>query len=399
MTAIAVTKPQPIDNSKIDLDIDLLVRELDKTKSKIWIGKNAAFLAPLMCSMPWIWSTDCWTAKTDYTHLFCNPFFFLANPPKVREFVIVHELWHPAKLHNIRMGDRHPLLWNYACDININNDLVKNGYSFQGLVMADGSPVKPWYDPSFGDATPEDIYAKLFNDHRLDDPDVPWNQGEDDLLPPDESTNEKVVNNVIRAKEQARINGSWGDVPGEIEQILDRFLNPVVPWRQVLYQWFTELTKTHMTWKRPNRRYKPRDIHLPSRYRDRGKLANLVFFWDTSGSISNEDIIRFSSEVKFIKDVFKPEKLTIVQFDTMIQKILEFDDTDAFVRIEIAGRGGTHLGCVREYIMKHEPTAAIIFSDLFCEPMQEGPECPIIWATVGNPSATVPFGKLIHIED
>lgn len=391
-------KPQPMENEP--LDIENLVRELDRTKAKIWTGRDAAFLAPLMCSMPWIWSTDCPTAKTDYVHLYCNPYFFLANPPNVREFVVMHELWHPGKLHNLRMGDRHPLLWNYACDININNDLVKSGYSFQGLIFADGQPITPWYDPSFGDAAPEDIYTALFDGSiEVDDPNAPWNQEDmDDLLPPDQATNQTVVNNVIRARHQARIN-HWGDAPGEIEQILDRFLNPVIPWRQVLWQWFTELKKARYTWKRPNRRYKPRDMYLPSRFHDKGRLEHLAFYVDTSGSISNDDIIRFMSELKFIKESFNPEKMTIIQFDTQISDIVEWGEEDNFNRIQIKGRGGTDLVPVRNHIMITEPTAVIIFSDLFVEPMEEGPECPIIWATIGNPGATVPFGKLIHVED
>jgi predicted metal-dependent peptidase len=234
---------------------------------------------------------------------------------------------------------------------------------------------------------------------RIDDPNAPWNQGEEDLILPDASTDQKVINNVIRARHQARINNQWSDVPGEIEQILDRFLNPVIPWRQVLWQWFTEMVKKRHSWKRPNRRHRPRDMYLPSRITDKGRLEHLAFYVDTSGSISDGDIIRFMSELKYIKDVFNPEKMTIVQFDTMIHRVDEWGEEDSFTRIEIKGRGGTSLVPVRQHILDTEPTAAIIFSDLFVEEMEKGPECPIIWATIGNPNATVPFGKLIHVED
>ena len=38
-----------------------------------------------------------------------------------RLFVILHELWHVAKLHSIRRESRDPRLWNIACDYHINN--------------------------------------------------------------------------------------------------------------------------------------------------------------------------------------------------------------------------------------------------------------------------------------
>ncbi|MFP3624830.1 VWA-like domain-containing protein, partial [Burkholderia sp. SIMBA_051] len=79
-------------------------------------------------------------------------------------------------------------------------------------------------------------------------------------------------------------------------------------------------------------------------------------------------IVRFGSELKFVKETYNPEKLSIVQFDTRIQRTDTWGEDDPFEKIEIIGRGGTHLECVRRDMLEENPTAAIIFTDMQCRP-------------------------------
>ncbi len=157
-----------------------------------------------------------------------------------------------------------------------------------------------------------------------------------------------------------------------------------------------DLMDEDYTWRRPNRRYE--DMYLPSRFTDDGRLEHLIYYWDVSGSISEKEELRFNSELKYIWEQFKPSKITIVQFDTRITKVDEWTAGMSFNEVKIVGKGGTHLGPVRQHMLDNQPTAAIIFSDLYCAPMAPGPLCPVIWVAVGNTQAQVPFGKLINIE-
>jgi hypothetical protein len=103
--------------------------------------------------------------------------------------------------------------------------------------------------------------------------------------------------------------------------------------------------------------------------------------------------------VKYIKEVLKPWKLTIVQFTCEIVSEKVFLDEDSFEETIRYGTGGTSLNCVREHMIKHRPTAAIVFSDLDCSPMQKLPfDLPVIWCAVRATGRTVNFGKLIHIR-
>ncbi|MNX92173.1 hypothetical protein D3C86_1243020 [compost metagenome] len=103
--------------------------------------------------------------------------------------------------------------------------------------------------------------------------------------------------------------------------------------------------------------------------------------------------------MKFIKEVLKPEKLTLVQFTCEIVHIAEFLDTDPFEETVRYGTGGTSLGCVRQHMIDTKPTAAIVFSDLDCSPMQKLPfDLPVIWCAVRAAGRSVNFGKIIHMR-
>jgi len=389
----------------LGLDIQLLTRELDKTKSGVFMGKNAAFLAPLMCSMNFVWTEDVRTAATDGVVLMWNPTWFLKLDPRSRITVLVHELWHPARLHFLRMGARNPRIWNFATDIRINNDLTDEGYYFEELKWC-------WRDRSFAKGMPEeDIYDALIANAveppstgawgqslpPRDDPDDIPDDDLGDMLPSTPESQREAVNNAVRAQNQAKQAGQRGNLPGDIEALFKQFLAPVVPWEQILHRFMRDLVLEGYSWSRPNRRFS--DIYLPSRSEDEGALSHLMYFEDVSGSISDPDVVRVNSELKYVHSVFGPKLMSLVQFDTIIQQVIEFKDTDPFNEVKVVGRGGTCFKCVREHIIQHKPTAAIIFSDMDCEPMEALPfNIPIIWVAIRARGTKVPFGQLVHIR-
>jgi predicted metal-dependent peptidase len=354
--------------------------------------------------MNFSWSRDLPTAATDGVGLFWNPDWFLTLKPDTRKTVLVHELWHPARLHIIRCGSRDHRIWNYACDIRINNDLTAEGYSFEGIEWC-------WRDEQFPPGTPEeDIYDALIAQGHQPQGNS-WNKyappsngpqgtpgtGGDMLDPTSKDAKTTAINNVVRAIHQAKLGGGAGTIPGDVESIVNQFLAPIVPWENLLHQFMRDLVQEDFSWRRPNRRFP--DSYMPSRYEDEGALTHLIYYEDVSGSISDADCVRFNSEVKYVKETYQPKKMTLVQFDTKITQEVVFEDHDPFDQIKIVGRGGTSLVPVREHILANRPTAAIIFSDLECSPMEPlGFDIPVIWICISNHKASVPFGKIIHIR-
>lgn len=377
------------------LDLYAITRELDRTKSAVFLDKrNAAFLGSLMCSLNFVWSRDIPTAATNGVTFWWNPEWFLKLDPEVRKTVLMHELWHVARLHMIRLENRNPRYWNYACDIRINNDLEREGASFFGVEDC-------WKDQQYdanGIMAEEDIYDLITKDPSKINGSSWQDAGEEgDMIPLTNQQKQTVINTVVQAVHQAKLSGQAGNLPGGIQEILNKFLEPIIPWQTVLMQFFTDLLNEDYSWKRPNRRY--HDMYLPSRFTDDGRLEHLIYYLDVSGSVTDAQALRFNSEVKFIQETLKPQRLTLVQFDTIIQDVKEFREEDPFDEITIIGRGGTSFAPVREHMIEHKPTAAIIFSDMWCSPMQPlDDEIPVIWVAIDNRSATVPFGKLIHIK-
>lgn len=387
---------------KTEYDFEKLNREMDKTKSRVFMTKgNAAFLAPLMCSMEFQWMPEIKTAATDGRFVGWNPDFYMSLTPETRETVLVHELWHPALLHMLRKGDRDHQIWNQACDIRINNDLKAAGYSFKGIEWC-------WMEPELdenGRMAEEDIYDWLVKTKKQPpkaQPDFSSGPGKDkyedgDLQEPSKEDAQAVINSVIRAVHEHVLSGGCGKVPGIVTETLDKFLEPVVPWEAELQVFMTELLETCYSWQRPNRRYP--DVYLPSVYEDEGRLEHLCYYLDVSGSCSNADVLRFNSEVKYIKDTFNPKRLTVCQFTTEIVHIDEFTENDPFETVIRHGTGGTSFVPVRKHMLEHRPTAAIVFSDMDCPPMEPlGIDIPTIWVAIRAANRSVPFGRIIRIR-
>lgn len=369
-----------------------LNKELDLVRKEVFLGKNASFLGSLLCSVEFRWDHERDYVGTDGIHLTWGvPDFKRCTQPE-RVSTLIHELWHVALMHMARRGDRDPRLWNIACDYRINNDLRKDGYH-----IPDNWIVDPSIDAN-GILAEEQIYDLLLQNSIPIPPDY-----KPDMEPGDSSTNEfvkktqQVAEAVTRAVQAAEMDKQAGILPGVIKKYLDQFLAPVVRWETHLMQWMTDKLTEDFSWRRRNRRYQ--NIYMPSRVTDEGRLTHLVYFQDTSGSISEAEIIRFNSELKYIQEVLNPEKLTIVQFDHEIQYERSFSADEPFEGLEINGGGGTLLEPVREWIEKNQPTAVVVFSDLWCSQMEPlKSQTPILWAVVNNPSVEVPFGTKINIE-
>ncbi len=392
-----------------DLDYQQLDKLLDRVKVKVFLGKNAAFIGSLMCDLNFIWSEDIQTACTNGLTIQWNPHWFLKLPEDTRKSVLMHELWHVALLHPIRfviMSEDFPNeILQTAADIFINN-MLDDEYDDRGKKVYTFEESSPSIDHSYDGKSFDEIADDLLaNQEKFDELFMQgiWGSGDmfDVILGAlgDEAAPDlhQMLNKVVGAATAAKISGKPGDVPGEVETLLKRFLAPKLPWQQLLQRFFQGLSENDYKWSRPNRRYS--DMYLPSLQPD-GGLEHILLFEDVSGSVSDAECLRFNSEFKYIKDIFNPQKITLVQFDTIIQKVLVFNQEDPFDEIVIMGRGGTSLVCVRDMIIEQQPTAVVIFSDLQCDPMEKLIDnIPIIWVCINNFGAQVNEGQLIHIKE
>jgi predicted metal-dependent peptidase len=393
-----------------ETDRQELDRELDKVKTEVFLdkkrGDHAAFLAPLMCSLEFEWSQRRGTAWTDGKSLGWNPEFFRAIGRPGRVTVLMHELWHVGYMDPMNCGRRNPRKWNRACDHRINLQLEAEGYDFSTLAAAGFPGLK---DPQYKGLSAEEIY-ELLPDEPEDntyvvsgDGDVSQVDGDGDLIPVDDpALKAEIVNKVVSAIQQAEMSGApgAGNMPGSIRQAVERFLKPRLPWHLLLNRFFTALTEEDYTWARPNRRHT--EAYLPSREDSAEGLEHLAYYRDISGSITHRQEQRFNSEVKHIKETFRPKLLTLVDFHHEIVGEKVFGEDDPFEKLPIRENGGTDFDPVRTDILERRPTAAVIFTDLQARPMDpfpKGVRIPVIWVNVGDEALGVAEGEVIHFEE
>lgn len=415
----------------------------DIAKLRILQTTNSAFLGPLICSMNIIPTNELRFAGTDGVNIFVNPDDFLNLPHKSRLTLLMHQVWHAAKLHHTRGGNRDSEKWNDACDIHINKSLLREGMTFDGLPETPEEYLSI-FDSVRGESE-EEIYEMILqnqpqgqqpnpngqdgegesgsgegqgegNPNSDGDPSEDENEGEGnsdgqpkpnkdpnnpngDLLKQTMGQAQEQTSNVIQAAQTAKMQGSGCDpkLLGSVETLIDDFYKPKLDWKVLLNKYLNDLNDKSYTWKKRNRRYS--DWYLPSLQKDENKLEHLAYYLDVSGSVSDDDVKRFNSELKYIFDNMKPSKITVVMFDTGIRKEVIFNEGDSFDKILIEGRGGTCLRCVRKHILENKPTAAIIFSDMYCDDMEPfKQDTDLIWVVVNGRKPNVFKGKVIEVN-
>ncbi len=366
------------------MDEAKLQQELNKTVLHLFQKKNSTFLSTLYCGMKFQWDDSIPTACTNGLILKWNPQWFLSLAPQDRVFVLAHECWHVAYDHMGRREDRDPRIWNAAADHAINLDLKANGY----LISTDHLA-----DPRFRGMSAEQIYNILIQEKDPSDPsELPF--GED--FEPAETVEERqqVQAGLVRAVTAARMNNEAGDLPGEITQLIDKLLNPKLPWHQVLRRFLTDISSTERTWRKPNRRYQ--DMYLPSDGGDEG-LMHLMYAMDVSGSMTDGQLQVLNTELSWIQKSLNPERMTVVSFDTEVQDTWEFVRDQTFEQLEIHGRGGTCLEDLWRLVKEQRSTALVVFSDLECS-IPPNPGIPVIWVCMDNKRRHVPYGRIIHVD-
>jgi len=366
---------------------------LNKSKGQLFFNKNSGFLGSLLCRMRFEWSDDIDTAATNGETLYWNPEFFLSLDEETRVTVLAHELWHVAYLHPVRGEGLDQETYNIAADHVINLMLSQHGYYMNGFPYV--------MDPKYIGWSTDKVYADLIQNPPPPKSNPQGGLGSDIQKPVTDdgqvssTTMADMVSKVVGAATAARMSGQAGSIPGEVSQTYENFLKPKLSWETILHNFFNEMVDFDYSYRRPNRRYE--DPIMKGLVGMTG-LEHLVYYLDISGSVSDEDILRFNSEVSFIKEEFNPQRLTLVTFDTEIKDIYEFDQNDEFKRIVVTGRGGTNLNPVMAHANELNPNAIIIFTDLHVSIPSDEPKVPLIWICVDNPKAEVPYGKLIHLD-
>ncbi|MFT7674702.1 MAG: putative metal-dependent peptidase [Gammaproteobacteria bacterium] len=348
------------------------------------------------------------TTSSDGLSFFYNPAYLDLLDVEQTQFVISREALHCALLHFSRRGHRLKHLWDLACAYAINPILIADGLK---------PPPDTLVDLSFDGMTAEEIYPCLQdneNDAERELPDEQKKDNDSNSEPqPDRSNlrpNSQPEHSPLSATERQQLESQWqqrltgaaqqarlaGKLSGNLERLVEQFLQPQLPWRNLLAQFLMDRARNDYSYQRPSTRRGGPAVFPGLRSHE----VNLVVALDTSGSISEDEIHEFVSEVSAIKAQANA-RLTLLCCDTRIDddSPQHFEPWQPFeINTKIKGGGGTRFTPVFDWVNLQDiaPDALIYFTDGRGEFPIEAPCFPVIWLVKGHSS--VPFGRRIALN-
>jgi len=351
-------------------------------------------------------NADSWcpTAATDGRNLYYNTAFFREMNVSEIEFVIGHEILHCAFDHMTRTEKRDKQLFNIACDYLVNNCLIKNNIgSIPSFIDCyhdqkyDGWTAEEVYDDLLKNAEKVKMLASLLDEHM----DLEDNQGDQNRPSYSEEEIQKIKDD-IRESMISSAQSASGDVPVEIQRLVKDLTEPKMDWREIIRQQIQSTVKNDYSFVRPSRKSMSSGVVLPGIIND--TEIDICVCIDTSGSIRDEQIRDFLSEVKGITSQYQNYKINLWSFDTRVHNHQEFSSSDIADIDDYVphGGGGTDFN-VNWKFMKEKgivPEKFIIFTDMYpWGSFGEEDYCDTIFINHGRPGFEAPFGITVEYKN
>lgn len=378
------------------------------SKARARLLMSHPFFATLLLNMPVVVKEGvCEYAATDMKNIYLNPPY--AKVATVEDLMsdLCHEVGHNALMHGPRMEGRNHRLWNMAADHAINLMLEEQGFR---------APKGGWLaDKKYTGWSAEKIYADLRDQAQkkqasgsgdpssgssgAGEPDdgLPEDRMHGDLLPvaggndPAEraETMRKMQKKVAQAATAAKLAGK---LKGSLAAMVEEFLDPKVPWTEVLRDFLLRIVKDDESWTRRNRRFN--DIYLPARHSE--SMGPIVIIGDSSGSIwcSPQELQQFASEIQAVADQVMPEHIRLIWADTRVAGERVFERGEPLV-FDVQGGGGTDMRVPLSYVEQYEPEVVILLTDGYTPWPSAEPPYPLIVCC--STDVDVPVGSVVRL--
>lgn len=317
---------------------------------------------------------------------------------------VLHELGHIIYQHLwlwSELWKENPQLANMAADYIVNADIKEYERKDPAFVRVGDD----WcYDPKYQGWDTLSVYRDLKQQggngggggsgKQMDEHD--WEDAER-LSQQDVEAIRIQIDNAIR--QGAIAAGKIGnDTPRSFEELMEA----KVDWREQLRE-FVQTTcagKDESTWRRPNKRYMPLGIYLPSTYSE--AVEELVIGVDTSGSVGGKELQEFMSEVVGLCTQVLPSKAHLIYWDSDVaaHEVYGVADYDSLATTtKPKGGGGTRAACVADYLTQNsiKPQAVIMLTDGYNSSWGNW-TCPVLWVIVGGNTVVPPVGLTIRIR-
>ena len=360
------------------------------------------------------------TAYTDGINKKYGRAFLTAICPTQAEVngLILHENLHIGLRHHLHGADMFREdgdKANKAADYVVNDMITEISKKYPELVQL---PKGGLYDPQYHNMSMREIY-KLLKSKKGGGggggkPDKEGEKGSgsgggeyefdkhDFGKPMTQEEAKEMDGKIDRAiREGALLAGRLGiDLPRSISDML----NPVIDWKKELAEFVTSSCKgkDEYTWRKFNRRVISNDIYLPTVENE--TIGEVVVAIDTSGSIGQEQLNAFASELVSICEAVSPDAVRVLWWDTKVHGEQLFTDNYDQIgsMLKPLGGGGTRVSSVAEYINKKKINAecVLVFTDGYLESdVVWNISAPTLWMVTENRNWTPPSGKKVFMEN
>lgn len=354
---------------------------------------------------------DCMTAGVDGENLYVNMEFWNKLNDKEQLGIMCHEIGHLFLGHIWRKGFRNDIcvdpktgqqvmLWNLAADVTVNNMILEEGrfslpkgcFLRKNLKDKSTEEIYEILKKQIPQMTPkelQDLIDSVYNDKSK------WGKGKGGKKQSRADAKEqeaKWKNIGKQAVEQAKQRGT---LPAGIERMFEE-LEPKEDWRQILLSYVQPYWNDY-SFNPTDRRFMEEDFMLPD-IKMGEKIDWIAVGVDTSGSIGQNELNRFLSEVKAILSSFDKVKVKLTFCDAAASPFTELEEFDK-AAIEVTGGGGTDFRPVFNLIKQEHnaPLALIYFTDLQGEFPANQPDYDVIWVNTTK-DLKAPFGKCLPYE-
>ena len=397
---------------------DKLETKLSAARTRMILDRP--FLGALVLRMPMQAADPRWckTIGTDARSFYYNPEYIDSLSLEQTQFALAHEVLHCALSHFSRREHRVKDRWDVACDLAINQILIKEGMTAVPGALYDigfeGMMAEEIY-PSIKDNTNEQPHDQHFYGNESKsarDQDEQPGAGDADGggaagkgeglvgIPPPEPLSE-VDKEQLSIQWRQRLAGAAqqamqaGKLGGSLRQLVDHLLQPQLPWRMLLARYMTATSRDDYSYMRPSRR--EGEAIFPTL---RASQIDVVVVLDTSGSIRREEMRAFVSEVDAIKGQVRA-RIVLQACDAELCPggPWIFEPWEAFELPEtLRGGGGTRFSPVFDWVDAEcrNPDLLVYFTDARGDFPQQEPGFPVIWLVKGR--GKVPWGQRIQLN-
>ena len=417
--------------------------------SRMRVLLNHGFYGLLLMHMSLAVDEKCETAATDGYRIYFGTDFLHSLSDSELDFVMMHETLHAALRHCLRGDKKDSGVFNTACDIVVNSNILYANNMDLTSISIGGHPLihkTPKNDEGY-EYTAEEVYEMLEGSSKRqksgngngygiitvgyasenDDKNKSSGFGlgrskqeigkkgenacwDDHSLWTVEETDSRLRNvwvkrtvDAANAIEIREASASRGILPLFAKRMLKELKEPQTDWRTILSDFIQEDVCDY-SFSPPDKRFDDSPFFLPDFNGTEISVSDILFMIDTSSSMSDEMITAAYSEVKGAIDQFDGKlRGWLGFFDAAVIEPKPFENEDEFKIIYPSGGGGTDFQIIFEYVMIRMcdalPKCIIILTDGYAPfpNVSVSGGIPVLWL-LNNDNVKPPWGKTARIK-